>query len=342
MPEILVLVIAVVVLALVFDFINGFHDTANAIAASVSTGVLSPRRAIFMAAILNFVGALVGTEVAKTIGKEIVDPAILQAGPGQWVVIAALLSAITWNLLTWWWGLPSSSSHALIGGIIGGVIGGYGWRVLKWEGIEKIFFFLIASPLIGGMVAFGIMVALMWLFRRAIPSDVTNFFRPMQVLAAGFMAFSHGTNDAQKAMGIITMALLLLPVQYGGMMGGEFIVPMWVKIAAALAMALGTSAGGWKIIKTMGTKIVKLQPINGFASDTAAALTITTATAFGLPVSTTHVVSGAIMGVGATKRLSAVRWGVARTMVLAWVFTIPITATLAAVLYSILRYVFKF
>jgi PiT family inorganic phosphate transporter len=285
---------------------------------------------------------MVGTQVAATIGKEIVDPRILHAGPGQWVVIAALASAISWNLLTWWWGLPSSSSHAIIGGLIGGVMAGYGTHYLKWAGIEKIVIFLVASPIIGGVVGFTIMVILMWLFRRAIPSDVTNIFRPMQVLAAAFMAFSHGTNDAQKAMGIITMALLLLPTQYGGLAGGEFVVPIWVKVAAALAMAFGTSAGGWKIIKTMGSKIVKLQPINGFASDTAAALTITTASVFGLPVSTTHVVSGAIMGVGATRRVSALRWGVARTMLMAWVFTIPITATLAAALYSILRYVFKF
>lgn len=342
MPEVVILVAVVVLLALFFDFINGFHDTANAIAASVSTGVLSPRRAIFMSAILNFIGAMVGTEVAATIGKEIVDPTILQAGPGQWVVIAALASAICWNLLTWWWGLPSSSSHAIIGGIIGGVMAGYGASHLKWAGIEKIVLSLITSPLIGGALGFTIMLILMWMFRRAIPSDVTNIFRPMQVLAAAFMAFSHGTNDAQKAMGIITMALLLVPAQFGGLAGGAFVVPIWVKVAAALAMAFGTSAGGWKIIKTMGSKIVKLQPINGFASDTAAALTVGTASLFGLPVSTTHVVSGAIMGVGATRRVSAVRWGVARTMLMAWVLTIPITATLAAVLYSILRYVFKF
>jgi PiT family inorganic phosphate transporter len=342
MPETLILIGAVVLLALFFDFINGFHDTANAIAASVSTGVLSPRRAIFMAAILNFIGAMVGTEVAKTIGKDIVDPAILHAGTGQWVVIAALASAIVWNLLTWWWGLPSSSSHAIIGGIIGGAVAGFGWSHLKWAGIEKIVIFLVASPIIGGVVGFTIMLILMWLFRRAIPSDVTNIFRPLQVLAAAFMAFSHGTNDAQKAMGIITMALLLAPPSLTGMDPTQFVVPIWVKVCAALAMAFGTSAGGWKIIKTMGSKIVKLQPINGFASDTAAALTISTASVFGLPVSTTHVVSGAIMGVGATRRLSAVRWGVARTMLMAWVLTIPITATLAALLYSILRYVFKF
>lgn len=332
------ILVAVIILGLAFDYVNGFHDTANAIAASVSTGVLSPRRAIWMAAILNFVGAMVGTEVAKTIGKGIIDTSIIESGAvaGQWVVIAALLSAITWNLLTWHWGLPSSSSHAIIGGLIGGAVAGYGWGKLKWEGVEKIFVFLVASPLIGGLVSFAIMVALMWIFRRALPSTVTNLFRPLQIFAAAFMAFSHGTNDAQKAMGIITLALLT-----GGYVQA-FEVPMWVKVAAALAMALGTSAGGWKIIKTMGTRIVKLQPINGFASDTAAALTITTASHFGLPVSTTHVVSGAIMGVGATKRLSAVRWGVARTMVLAWIFTIPITASLAAALFVAFRWALKF
>lgn len=338
MLEVWVLVALVVLLALVFDFINGFHDTANAIAASVSTGVLSPRRAILMAAVLNFVGAMVGTEVAKTIGKGIIDGSIITAGNpvGQWVVIAGLVAAIAWNLLTWWWGLPSSSSHAIIGGIVGGAVAGYGWNALHWEALEKIFVFLVASPLIGGMFSFGLMLVLFWLFRRAMPAQVTNFFRPMQVFAAGFMAFSHGTNDAQKAMGIITLAMVA-----GGYLAA-FEVPIWVKIAAASAMALGTSAGGWKIIKTMGTKIVKLQPINGFASDTAAAITITSASALGLPVSTTHVVSGAIMGVGAVKRLSAVRWGVAGNMVLAWIFTIPITATLAAGVYAVLRYALKF
>jgi PiT family inorganic phosphate transporter len=338
MPELLWLVGLVVVLALVFDFINGFHDTANAIAASVSTGVLTPRTAILMAATLNFVGALLGTEVAKTIGKGIIDTQIIESGAiaGQWVVVAALLSAITWNLLTWWWGLPSSSSHAIIGGMIGAAVAGYGWSKLHWLGVERIFIFLVASPIIGGLVSFVIMVSLMWLFRSALPSFVTNLFRPLQVVAAGFMALSHGMNDAQKAMGIITLALLT-----GGLIP-TFEVPLWVKLAAAAAMALGTSAGGWKIIKTMGTRIVKLQPINGFASDTAAALTISTASHFGLPVSTTHVVSGAIMGVGATKRVSAVRWGVAGNMVLAWVFTIPITASLAAGIFYVLRWALKF
>lgn len=338
MHDLAFLVALVVLLALAFDFINGFHDTANAIAASVSTGVLKPRTAILMAAVLNFVGALVGTEVAKTIGKGIIDASILESGAaaGQWVVVAALASAIAWNLLTWWWGLPSSSSHAIIGGLIGGAVAGYGWTHLQWAGVEKIFIFLVLSPIIGGAVSFAVMVSLMWIFRRALPSTVTNLFRPAQIFAAAFMAFSHGTNDAQKAMGIITMTLMT-----GGYIG-SFDVPLWVKLAAATAMAFGTSAGGWKIIKTMGTRIVKLQPINGFASDTAAALTITTASHFGLPVSTTHVVSGAIMGVGATKRLSAVRWGVAGNMVLAWIFTIPITATLAAGMFAFLRWAMKF
>jgi PiT family inorganic phosphate transporter len=279
-----------------------------------------------------------GTAVAKTIGHDIIHTEILGAGNpvGQWVVIAALLSAISWNLLTWYWGLPSSSSHAIIGGLIGSAVAGYGWSELKWAGLERIIIFLVASPLIGGCLSFTIMVALMWIFRRAVPSFVTNLFRPIQVLAAAFMAFSHGTNDAQKAMGIITLAMVA-----GGVLPA-FVVPLWVKVAAATAMAIGTSAGGWKIIKTMGSKIVKLQPINGFASDLAASLTVSSASLMGLPVSTTHVVSGAIMGVGATKRVSAVRWGVAGNMLIAWVLTIPITACLASALYSVFRYLFKF
>jgi PiT family inorganic phosphate transporter len=337
-PHLLTLVVAVVALSLAFDFINGFHDTANAIAASVSTGVLTPRRAILMAAVLNFLGALWGTEVAKTIGHGIINTTIFDIGhpAGQWVVIAALTSAIAWNLLTWYWGLPSSSSHAIIGGLIGSAVAGYGWTMLQWNGVERIFIFLIASPLIGGTLSFSIMVSLMWIFRRATPSRVTNTFRPVQVVAAAFMAFSHGTNDAQKAMGIITLALLA-----GGLIQ-TFEVPLWTKIAAATAMALGTSAGGWKIIKTMGSRIVKLQPIHGAASDTASAITIFSASMMGLPVSTTHVVSGAIMGVGATRRLSAVRWGVAGNMMLAWIVTIPITSMLGAVLYNLFRYIFRF
>ncbi|HEY9722177.1 MAG TPA: inorganic phosphate transporter [Oscillatoriaceae cyanobacterium] len=342
MPELLVLVVLIIVVALFFDFTNGFHDAANAIAASVSTGTLTPRVAILMSAILNFVGALTGTGVASTIGKGIIDPSIMHGDQGLYMVLSALLAAIGWNLFTWWYGLPSSSSHALIGGIIGGAVAGYGWNSTNWRGVEAIILSFVTSPIIGGVLSFTIMVALMWIFRRTTPVKVTNMFRPMQVLSAAFMAFAHGTNDAQKSMGIITMALFILPVNLGGMAGHPFVVPLWVKTIAAIAMGLGTSAGGWKIIKTMGSRIVKLQPINGFASDAAASTTVLAATIWGLPVSTTHVVSGAIMGVGATKRLSAVRWGVAGNMLLAWVLTIPITALLAGAIYSVLRHAFGF
>lgn len=329
----LILLFAVVFLALAFDFINGFHDTANAIAASVSTGALSPRKAIMMAAFLNFLGALiVGTAVAKTIGKGIIDPSVAT----NWLVLAALVAAIAWNLITWWWGIPSSSSHALIGGIIGAGVASKGWSCLHWEGIAKIVESLIFSPLIGFGFAFLLMVPLYWIFRKLRPSQVRRWFRSFQVLSAAFMSFSHGTNDAQKSMGMITMAL----VAFGFIQ--DFHVPLWVVIACATAMGLGTSAGGWKIIKTMGSKIVKLQPIHGFAADLTSAVVITTASHLGLPVSTTHVVSSAIMGVGSTQRLSAVRWGVAGNILSAWVMTIPITGGIAWLTYTTLRYFFHF
>jgi PiT family inorganic phosphate transporter len=329
----LALLFLVVFLALAFDFINGFHDTANAIAASVSTGALTPRRAIMMAAVLNFLGAvLVGTAVAKTIGKGIIDPAVAT----NWLVIAALLSAIAWNLITWYWGLPSSSSHALIGGIMGAGVASKGWGCLHWKGISHIIESLIFSPIVGFGFAFMLMVALYWIFRRMRPHQVRSYFRYCQVVSAAFMSFSHGTNDAQKSMGMITMALLAFGVIK------DFTVPLWVMVACALAMGMGTSAGGWKIIKTMGSKIVKLQPIHGFAADITSAVVITTASHFGMPVSTTHVVSGAIMGVGSTERLSAVRWGVAGNMLTAWLVTIPITGILAWTAYTVLRYFFHF
>ncbi|MGE5707207.1 MAG: anion permease, partial [Bacteroidota bacterium] len=294
----LILLFTIIFLALIFDFINGFHDTANAIAASVSTGALTPRRAIMMAACLNFLGAvLVGTAVAKTIGKGIVDPAVATS----WLVVAALLSAIAWNLITWYLGLPSSSSHALIGGIIGAGVASKGWGCLHWEGIAHIIESLIFSPLVGFGFAFFFMVALYWIFRKMRPNQVRTWLRYSQVLSAAFMSLSHGTNDAPKSMGMITMALLA-----AGYLK-EFHVPYWVVVACAAAMGLGTSAGGWKIIKTMGSRIVKLQPIHGFAADMTSAIVITTASHFGLPVSTTHVVSSAIMGVGSTQRMSAVR-----------------------------------
>lgn len=333
MEQPLLILAVVILLALAFDFINGFHDCANAIATSVSTGVLSPRKAIMMAAGLNFVGAIaVGDAVAKAIGKGIVDPAVAT----QWLVVAALLGAIIWNLVTWYWGLPSSSSHALIGGIIGAAVAGHGWNSLQWEGIEKIVAALISSPLVGFLAAFMLMVGLLNLVAKQAPQNVSALFRVMQIVSAAFMSFSHGANDAQKAMGIITLALVAAGYQT------EFHVPLWVMLLCATAMGLGTSAGGWKIIKTMGSKIVKIQPIHGFAAETAAAVTLVATAKLGLPVSTTHVINGCIMGVGATKRLSAVRWGVAGNIVMAWVFTIPVTALLGAVIYWLMHYFIGF
>jgi PiT family inorganic phosphate transporter len=345
----LALLILVVVLALSFDFINGFHDTANAIAASVSTGVIAPRRAILMSASLNFIGALVGTAVAKTIISKIVDPTTV----GQGLVVAALTGAIVWNLLTWWWGIPSSSSHAILGGVIGATVAAHGFAGVKTKGVTEIFLALIASPILGFVVAFTLMTAIYWIFRKAHPTRVKATFRPLQILAAAWLSFSHGSNDAQKAMGIITMALIgyataghvlanwVLPHHVDAVTGKlVYDVPLWTKVACALAMGLGTSAGGWKIIKTMGTKIVKLEPHHGFVADLTSATVISAFTNLhflGLPVSTTHVVSGGIMGVGATKRLSAVRWGVAGNMITAWVLTIPITGSIAYGLYLALR-----
>lgn len=322
------LIIVVIILALLFDFINGFHDTANAIATSVSTRVLSPNQAIIMAAVLNFFGALTNTEVAHTIGQGIVDPRFIN----NEIIIAGLLGAIIWNLLTWYFGLPSSSSHALIGGIVGGVIAGNGFAVLNSKGlIEKIFLPLVASPVIGFIVAYIVMEFILILVGNMAPRRVNKYFSFLQILSAAFMAFSHGSNDAQKSMGIITAALVasgILPY---------FHVPSSVVIACALAMALGTSMGGWRIIKTVGTRIIKLEPIHGFATESSAAMVIIGASLLGKPVSTTHVLSAAIMGVGATKRLSAVRWTVAINIVKAWVLTAPASALVAAVMYFLIE-----
>ncbi|PRR72538.1 inorganic phosphate transporter [Neomoorella humiferrea] len=321
------LIIVVIILALLFDFINGFHDTANAIATSVSTRVLSPNQAIIMAAVLNFFGALTNTEVAHTIGQGIVDPRFIN----NEIIIAGLLGAIIWNLLTWYIGLPSSSSHALIGGIVGGVIAGNGFAVLNAKGlIEKIFLPLITSPIIGFIVAYIVMEFILILVGKMAPRRVNRYFSFLQILSAAFMAFSHGSNDAQKSMGIITAALVasgILPY---------FHVPFSVVIACALAMALGTSMGGWRIIKTVGTRIIKLEPIHGFATETSAAMVIIGASLLGKPVSTTHVLSAAIMGVGATKRLSAVRWTVAINIVKAWLLTAPASALVAALVYFLI------
>lgn len=332
MHELQYLIFTVIILALVFDFINGFHDAANAIATSVSTRAIPPRVAIIMAAVLNFVGALYSTGVAKTIGGDIVKSA---AHVDEKIIIAALCGAIVWNLVTWWFAIPSSSSHALVGGIIGAVLVSTGADGLNFYGIGKIVISLVASPLIAIITGCGVMSLLYMIFGGFSPSMLNNRFKKMQILSAAMMSFSHGSNDAQKAMGIITLALLS-----GGYIQ-EFEVPFYIKILAATSMACGTAVGGWKIIKTIGGKIFKLEPITGFAADLNSAIVIFGATLLHLPVSTTHVVSGSIMGVGTAKRIRAVRWGVARQMLTAWILTIPCTALMSAVAYQIARLIFE-
>jgi PiT family inorganic phosphate transporter len=326
MPEaqtlLLVLTIAV---ALFFDFTNGFHDTANAIGTAIGTRALPPRIAVGLSAVLNLVGAVVTTqflhaEVANTVGSLVV-PA---GGVAMPMLIAVLFGAITWNLFTWRAGLPSSSSHALIGALIGMGLTAYGIDAVQWGEVVPVFIALITSPIAGLLLAYVVTVVLLNLLRRARPTQANNVFRRLQIFSSGFVAFSHGANDAQKTMAIITLALFssgYLP---------EFAVPTWVALAAALAIGLGTWAGGWRIIRTMGTRIVRMDPVHGFSAQTVAASVIQVATAWGLPVSTTQVVSGAVMGAGATRRFSAVRWGVARRIAWAWVFTIPASAALAA------------
>jgi len=322
----------VVILALSFDFINGFHDTANAIATSVSTRALKPRVAILMAAVMNFLGAISFTGVAKTIGGGVANPADLEFGVQ--VVIAALISAIAWNLITWWFGIPSSSSHALIGSLAGAVIASAGFEKINASGFLDILKALLISPLIAFAAGFIIMWLLKRIFGRTSPHQVNKGFRFSQIITAAFQSFSHGTNDAQKAMGIIVFALVAAGIQ------DNMDVPLWVKISAATAMALGTSVGGWKIIKTMGTKIFKIEPINGFAADMGSAAVILTATMLHLPVSTTHVITSSILGVGSAKRFSAVRWGTAGRILIAWVITIPITVVMAMLVYWLIELLF--
>ena len=318
---------AVVLLALAFDYINGFHDTANAIATSVSTRAIAPKTAVMMAATLNFLGAMVSTGVAKTIAGDIVTAPEMINGE---IIVAALVGAIFWNLLTWWYGIPSSSSHALIGGIIGAVLISVGPEALQAGGIGKIFISLVASPILALVLGYIVMKILLILFGRFSPIILNDRFRNMQLVSAALMSFSHGSNDAQKAMGIITLTL----VASGHLQTLD--VPIWVKIACATAMALGTAAGGWKIIATVGSKIFKLESINGFAADLNSAITIFTATLLHLPVSTTHVVSGSIMGVGTAMRVRAVNWSTARSMVFAWFITIPLSAGVSALAYVII------
>ena len=329
MPD--TLLIIVVILALAFDYINGFHDTANAIATSVSTRAIPPRIAVWMAAGLNFLGAMYSTGVAKTIGGDLVKSAQMV---NEHIIIAAMVGAIFWNLLTWWIGIPSSSSHALVGGMVGAVIVSTGYEALKMEGILKIVAALICSPVVAMATGLIIMSILFKIFGNMSPARINPKFKKLQILTAAMMAFSHGSNDAQKAMGIITLTL----VSTGYLQTLD--VPMPVVIAAATAMGLGTAAGGWRIIRTMGTKIFKLEPISGFAADLNSSIVVFSATLLHLPVSTTHVVSGSIMGVGTAKRLSAVRWGVAQQMLMAWVLTIPCTAVVSALTYKVVIFFF--
>jgi PiT family inorganic phosphate transporter len=316
MPDILVIIIC---LAVLFDIANGWHDCANAIATVVSTKVLSPGTAVAIAAFMNILGAFLTTAVAKTIGKGIVDPAAIT----DQVIIAALLSAILWNLITILMGLPVSSSHALVGGLIGAAMAHGGMSILNSDGIMKIFLSLLISPLFGFAFGYGFMKAVLYLFGHLAPGTINKHFGRLQILSSSFMAFGHGSNDAQKAMGIITMALFAagkIPT---------LDVPTWVVLTCAFAMGFGTIFGGWKIIKTLGHKMLKLEPIHGFAAETSSAAIILVASHWGMPVSTTHVVSTAILGVGATKRLSAVRWGIAGKIVLAWVLTLPFCIAMA-------------
>ena len=325
--ELTVLLLAVLGLAVLFDYVNGFHDTANAIATSVSTRALRPEHAILMSAAANFIGALTGTAVAKTISSGLADTP--GGTVGQTIVAAALIGAIVWNLITWRLGIPSSSSHALIGGLLGAVIASVGASAIKVGGVvDKVLVPLVLSPVLGVIIGFLAMVLILNVFRRANPRRINERFRRLQVLSAAFMAFSHGSNDAQKTMGIMTLALIA-----GGLLPADSTIPTWVIVLAASAMSLGTAAGGWRIIRTMGQRVVKLDPVHGFAAETTAATIILTASHFGMPVSTTHVISSAIIGVGSSDRLSAVRWGVAGNIVVAWILTIPASALVAALAY---------
>ncbi len=322
------ILILIIVLAVLFDIANGWHDCANAIATVVSTKVMSPMTAVVLAASMNIIGAFLTTAVAKTMGKGIVDPTAIT----DTVIIAALLSAIFWNLITILMGLPVSSSHALIGGIIGSSVAHGGAGILNVNGILKILTSLLISPVFGIIIGYAFMKLILYLFGHLAPGTVSKYFGRLQILSSSFMAFGHGSNDAQKAMGIITMALL----SAGKIETLE--VPTWVVLTCALAMGFGTLFGGWKIIKTLGVKMLKLEPIHGFAAETASAAIIIATSHFGLPVSTTHVVSTAILGVGATKRLSAVRWGIAGKIVLAWVLTLPTCILISWGLFELFSY----
>jgi PiT family inorganic phosphate transporter len=326
-----VLLVIVVITALAFDFTNGFHDTANAVATSISTRALSPRMAVTLAALANLAGAFVTTAVAKTVGQGIVDANIVT----QQTILAALIGAITWNMITWYLGLPSSSSHALFGGLIGAGIVQAGFNGVEWNGIvDKIAIPAVVSPLLGFAGAFVLLLAIYWGFRWITPDAGNRLFRLGQLGSGTFMAFTHGANDAQKTMGVIALAL------FANGSIDEFEIPTWVKISAGLAIAAGTYVGGWRIMRTLGQRVFQMDPASGFAAQTSAGATLYLATHYGFPVSTTQCISGAVMGAGATKRLSAVRWGVAGNIVMAWILTIPAAGLVAALLYWPIQLIF--
>ena len=328
MPTDAPLIVLIILVALVFDFLNGFHDAANSIATVVSTRVLSPQKAVVWAAFFNFVAAFVlGTHVAKTLGQGMIDLSVVSRD----VVLAGLIGAILWNLITWYYGIPVSSSHALIGGYAGAAVAKAGWGAIIASGWTKTLLFIVLAPLIGMILGFTLMASITWLLRKWNPFRLDKLFRRLQLLSAAFYSLGHGGNDAQKTMGIITGLL----VASGHLQ--KFEVPLWVILISHAAIAFGTMFGGWRIVKTMGSKITKLQPFGGFCAETSGALTLIGATLWGIPVSTTHTITGAIVGVGATKRLSAVKWGVAGRIVWAWVLTIPLAATMSAISYFALR-----
>ncbi|MFC4617170.1 anion permease [Camelliibacillus cellulosilyticus] len=329
MDSLLVLTVLVVIFALTFDFINGFHDTANTIATSVSTRALNPRIAIVMAASMNFIGALTFTGVAKTIGKGIIDPFSIENG--SVIVLASLIAAIIWNLVTWYFGIPSSSSHAIIGALAGAGISALGFHAINYHGFIEIIEALVFSPIIALVVGFFIMTIFTLIFRNFPLAKTNRGFRILQIFTAALQSFTHGTNDAQKAMGIITLALVAAHYQ------SSMDIPMWVRIGSATVMGLGTSIGGWKIIKTVGGKIMKIRPVNGAAADLSSALVIFGFTFLHLPVSSTHVISSSIMGVGSAERIRGVKWGTARNIILTWIITLPITALIAAIIYQLLN-----
>ncbi len=325
----LTLVAFIVLVALAFDFLNGFHDAANSIATVVSTRVLTPLQAVVWAAFFNFVAAFgFGVHVATTVGKGVVEANVVD----QWVILAGLVGAIAWDVITWYWGLPTSSSHALIGGFAGAGVVKAGFGALVAPGLIKIGVFMIMAPILGLTIAFGMMLLTVWSFRDQTPGRVDWLFRRMQLVSAAAYSLGHGTNDAQKTMGII--AVLLFSTGY---LGPEFRVPFWVILAAHAAIGLGTLSGGWRIVRTMGMRITKLRPVGGFCAETAGAATLFGTALFGIPVSTTHTITGAIVGVGALQRLSAVRWGVAGRIVWAWIVTIPASALVAAATWHVLR-----